>query len=71
MAIKDEIDRLLRERGEMTTGQLMEEIYQGDTRYNRAAKLSTVYAKCRNLEKWGRVERVGEDELGHMVWRAI
>ena len=71
MTIKDDIDRIVHERGETTTSELVDSLYEGSSHCNRSSKISTVYSKCRILEKWGRIERAGENDDGQMVWRPL
>jgi len=71
MTIKDDIEVAIRERGTATTSELVDLLFSGDAHTNRSSKITTVYSKCRNLEKWGRIERIGENEEGQMVWRAM
>ena len=71
MTIKDEIYRILCECGDLTTSELVDAIYPDNPNYCRSSKISTVYSKSRILEKWGKIERIGEDDEGRMVWRAV
>jgi len=69
--IKDDIERIIRERGTATTSELVDTLFADASHTNRSSKISTVYTKCRILEKWGKIERAGENDDGQMVWRVL
>ena len=70
MTLKDSIERLIHEQGQITTSELVDHLFPNESHTNRSTKAVAVYSKCRNLEKWGKIERLGTNKEGHMIWKA-